>query len=117
AGIEGEWVVVEKLEKVRTRKEILDRILEMDAGLVALDFNFSYPAEFLEMLSATEGIADWRSMIRTVREDLKKNVDDGARLWVERMARYREAYLDPETPHVRPRQTRRPEDRGWNFQP
>ncbi len=116
ATIEGDWVVVQKLEKVRTRKEILDRILEMDAGLVTLDFNFSYPAAFLEMLSATEGLADWRSMIRTVREDLKRNVDDGARLWVERLGRYRESYLDPETPKSFERPSRRPNDRGWNFQ-
>jgi hypothetical protein len=116
ATIEGDWVIVQKLEKVRTRKEILDRILEMDAGLVTLDFNFSYPAAFLEMLTATEGIADWRSMIRTVREDLKKNVDDGARLWVERLGRYRESYLDPETPKSFERPSRRPNDRGWNFQ-
>ena len=116
ASIQGEWVIVEKLEKVRTRKEILDRILEMDAGLVALDFNFSYPAEFLEMLFATEGISDWRNMLHTIREDLKKNVDDGVRLWVERLGRYRESYLDASTPRVPERPTRRPNDRGWSFQ-
>ncbi len=113
AVIEGEWVVVETLEKVRTRKEVLERILALDSALVALDFNFSYPAQFLEMLSATEGIADWRSMVRTVREDLKKNVDDGVRLWVERLGRYRESFLDPETPRTPVRLTRAPGDRGW----
>jgi hypothetical protein len=113
AAIEGEWVVIEKLEKVRTRKEILERILELDSALVALDFNFSYPAAFLEMLSATDGIPDWRSMVRTIREDLKKNVDDGVRLWVERLGRYRESYLDPETPRTPVRLTRGPGDRGW----
>jgi len=115
AAIDGEWVLIEKLEKVRTRKEIFERILELDSALVALDFNFSYPAEFLEMLSATESITDWRSMIHTVREDLKKNVDDGARLWVERLGRYRESYLDTSTPRVPERPMRRPNDRGWNF--
>ena len=85
----------------------------MDSGLVALDFNFSYPATFLEMLSATENIPDWHSMIRTIREDLKKNVDDGVRLWVERLGRYRESYLDPETPRTPVKLTRRPDDRGW----
>ena len=113
AVIEGEWVVIEKLEKVRTRKEILERILEMESGLVALDFNFSYPAAFLEMLSATEGITDWRTMVKTIREDLKKNVDDGARLWVERLGRYRESYLDSETPRTPAKPSRRPNDRGW----
>ncbi len=113
AVIEGEWVVVEKLEKVRTRKEILERILELDSALVALDFNFSYPAEFLTMLAATERITDWQSMVKTIREDLKKNVDDGARLWVERLGRYRESYLDPETPRTPARPSRRPNDRGW----
>ena len=113
AAIEGEWVVVEKLEKVRTRKEILERILELDSALVALDFNFSYPAAFLEMLSATENIPNWQSMVKTIREDLKKNVDDGVRLWVERLGRYRESYLDPETPRTPQRPSQRPNDRGW----
>jgi hypothetical protein len=113
AVIDGEWVIIEKLEKVRSRKEILERILEMESGLVALDFNFSYPVAFLEMLSATEYITDWRSMIRTIREDLKKNVDDGSRLWVERLGRYRESYLDSETPRTPAKPSRRPNDRGW----
>ncbi len=113
AVIDGEWVVIQKLEKIRTRKEVLDRILELDSALVALDFNFSYPADFLEMLSATERIPDWHSMVHRVREDLKKNVDDGARLWVERLGRYRESHLDPETPRAPIRPSRRPGDRGW----
>jgi hypothetical protein len=113
AVIDGEWVIIEKLEKVRTRKEVLERILEMESGLVALDFNFSYPAAFLEMLSASEHIADWQSMVKTIREDLKKNVDDGARLWVERLGRYRESYLDSETPRTPAKPSRRPNDRGW----
>jgi hypothetical protein len=116
ATIEGEWVVVQELGRVRTRKEILERILALDSALVALDFNFSFPAPFLESLSA-EGITDWRGMVRTIREDLKKNVDDGARRWVERMARYREAYLDPDMPSIRPRSARRTENREWNIQP
>jgi hypothetical protein len=113
AVIDGEWIMVQNLEKIRTRKEVLERILEMESGLVALDFNFSYPATFLEMLSTTEGITDWRSMVRTIREDLKKNMDDGARLWVERLGRYRESYLDAHTPRTPARPSRRPNDRGW----
>ncbi len=43
AVIEGEWVVIETLEKVRTRKEVLERILALDSALVALDFNLVTP--------------------------------------------------------------------------
>jgi len=92
---EGDWIMIRSLEHVRTRKEILDRLTELDSGLVALNFSFSYPQEFYEFLKGSEGIGDWRTMLQRVREDLKKNVDDGVRKWIERIGKYRESKLDP----------------------
>jgi hypothetical protein len=97
AKLEGDWIVISEFEQVRSRKEILTKLQELPNGLVAFDFPFSYPTEFLEMLKA-EGISDWRSLIKTARDDLKKNTDDGSRLWIERMGRYRESRLDAPPP-------------------
>ncbi len=114
AFLDGNWIVVDTLDRVRTRKEISERILALEDGLVTLDFNFSYPTAFFDLLREAEHIGDWRAMLRTIRADLKKNVDDGLRLWAERMGRYRESQLDPDAPPSRPQHTRRYEDRGWN---
>ncbi len=97
---EGDWIVIREFEAIRTRKDILERLQELPAGLVAVDFNLSYPQEFLELLKG-EGIEDWRGLAKKVREDLKKNSDDGIRLWIERMGRYRESNLDPTPPPPR----------------
>ena len=116
AKIDGEWIVVETFERVRTRKEILERILALDHALVALDFNFSYPASFFEFLSTSEGIVDWRGLIKRAREELKKNTEDGLRLWVERLGKYRESNLDAARPRGKLQSTKRFDDWGWNFQ-
>jgi hypothetical protein len=113
AHLDGNWIVVDALDRIRTRKEILDRILDLQAALVTLDFNFSYPTEFFDLLRETEGIGDWRAMLRTIRADVKKNVDDGLRLWAERMGRYRESRLDPEVPRTKLQRTHRYDDWGW----
>jgi hypothetical protein len=97
---QGEWVVVESLEPVRTRREVLERLTELPSGLAALEFNFSYPQPFLEHLSKDLGDDRWRALLRKVREDLKKNTEDGIRLWIDRIGEYREANLDPEAPPV-----------------
>jgi len=108
---EGDWIVIREFEQVRSRKEILDRLQELPSGLVAVDFNLSYPQNFIESVKSETGIADWRGLAKKVREDLKKNADDGVRLWVERMGRYREANLDPEPPRF----ARREPDRRDRF--
>jgi hypothetical protein len=97
----GAWVEVTALDQVRTRKEILERLTELDAGLVGLDFGFSYPAPFMEFLQQNAGVADWRGLLTKAREELKKNVDDGVRIWIERMGTYREAHLDPNPMPIR----------------
>ena len=113
---EGDWMVIREFEAIRTRKEILERLQELPSGLVAVDFNLSYPQEFLELLKG-EGIEDWRGLAKKVREDLKKNTDDGIRLWIERMGRYRESNLDPAPPPPRfeRRDDRRDGDRRDRF--
>jgi hypothetical protein len=93
---QGDWIVVNALEQVRTRREVLERIQELQNGLVALEFNFSFPQPFLEHVRQEIGATDWRGVIKRVREDLKRNAEDGIRLWVERMGKYREANLEPE---------------------
>jgi hypothetical protein len=97
---EGEWVVIESLEQVRTRREVLERLIEMPSGLAALEFSFSYPQPFLEHISSELGDDRWRALLRKVREDLKKNTEDGIRLWIDRIGAYREANLDPDAPPV-----------------
>ncbi|HZK77103.1 MAG TPA: hypothetical protein VFD13_09360 [Candidatus Kapabacteria bacterium] len=114
ATVDGKWIVIDMLERIPTRKEVLERILALQAALVTVDFNFSYPTAFFDLLQHAEGIGDWRSMIRTIRSDLKKNVDDGLRLWAERMGRYRESQLDPDVPRGKLQHSRRYDDWGWN---
>lgn len=113
AHLEGKWVVIDDLDRVGSRKAILDRLLGLKSALVALDFNFSYPVTVLDFLRESEGISDWRAMIATMREDLKKNVDDGLRRWVERLGRYRESKLDASVPRGKLRHSPRFDDWGW----
>ncbi|HWF44584.1 MAG TPA: hypothetical protein VG537_08075 [Candidatus Kapabacteria bacterium] len=110
---DGQWMIVEEVVPVRTRREILDRLMELPNGLVALEFPFSYPQDFLGFLQSKFGIEDWRALIKRVREDLKKNVDDGVRIWIERMGEYRESQLDPNPPPVFSRDERRGPDRRF----
>ncbi len=116
---DGEWIVVTEFDKVRTRKEILDRLIALDPKqgpyLIAFDFNFSFPAPFFDLLKETDKISDWRGLIAHVREDLKKNVEDGVRVWVEKLGRYRESKLDESSPTEKRRRTQRFDDWGWNF--
>ncbi len=113
AHLEGNWVVVDDVDRVGSRKAILERLLKLKSALVTMDFNFSYPITVLDFIREREGIADWRAMIRTMREDLKKNADDGLRRWVELLGRYRESFLDPEVARGKLRHSPRFDDWGW----
>jgi len=120
---DGAWIVVNEFERIRTRKEVLDRIVELDVSpekpcLIAFDFNFSYPTQFFDLLKEKDNIGDWRGMISQVREDMKKNTDDGLRMWVERLGRYRESKLEPpRAPDERGRdRSKKFGDWGWNFE-
>lgn len=92
----GSWLTVVNLEQVRTRREVLEYLKELDGGLIGLDFPFSLPQPFIDFVKPEVKADDWRALIKRVREDLKKNLDDGVRLWIERIGRYRESQLVPE---------------------
>lgn len=94
AEYDGAWTNVILLERVKTRREILERIVELESGLVTFDFPFSFPKPFVDFLK-TEGIDDsWSKRAERIREDLKKNTDDGIRKWIEYMGKYRESNLE-----------------------
>lgn len=95
AETEGAWTSITTLERIRTRREIIEKILETDQALIGLDFAFSFPKPFIEFLRNEKVMTDWRSLAKKIREDLKKNTDDGVRIWIERMGKYRESNLEP----------------------
>src|SRR5581483_1096669 len=74
------------------------------------------PTDFYDFLAASEGVSDWQSLLRAARNDLKKNMEDGLRLWVERLGRYRESRLDSSMPRGKLQRSKRYDDWGWNFQ-
>jgi len=94
AEYDGTWTKVILLDKVRTRREILDRLLELESAVVGFDFPFSFPKPFIDLLISDKIVTDWRSLATRVRDDLKKNTDDGIRLWIERIGKYRESKLE-----------------------
>lgn len=102
----GSWLTVVNLEQVRTRREVLEYLKDLDGGLIGLDFPFSLPEPFFEFVKPEIKANDWRGLIKRVREDLKKNLDDGVRLWIERIGRYRESQLAPEDEEFNPRFSR-----------
>ncbi|MEP7233742.1 MAG: hypothetical protein ABI778_00470 [Ignavibacteriota bacterium] len=96
AEVEGAWTTITSIDRLRTRREIVERITQLEQATIGFDFGFSYPKAFLDFL-ATEGIdSTWQAIAKKVREELKKNTDDGVRLWIDRMGRYREAHLESE---------------------
>jgi len=55
---------------------VLERLVEVEDGIVALDFPFSYPQPFMAHL-VEKGVAkDWRSMLHGTREFLKKKLPE-----------------------------------------
>jgi hypothetical protein len=113
ADYDGAWTNITTVDRIRTRREVIERIAELDNALIGCDFAFSFPKPFIEFLR-TQGLAkDWRSLAKSIREDLKKNTDDGVRIWIERMGQYRESNLEPvEEINRRPNY---PGDRRSNF--
>ncbi|MEI8134255.1 MAG: hypothetical protein WCH46_04130 [bacterium] len=96
AEYDGAWTSITTLEKLRTRREIVEKVSPLEDAIIGFDFAFSFPKPFNDFVKA-EGIAsDWRALAKRVREDLKKNTDDGVRVWIELMGKYRESNLEPE---------------------
>lgn len=96
AEYDGAWTNVIRLDRVKTRREILERIGELETAIIGIDAPLGFPKPFIDLI-AKEGIAgDWKQVAHKVREDLKKNTEDGIKLWVEKMGRYRESDLETE---------------------
>jgi hypothetical protein len=106
AEYDGSWTNVILLDRLKTRREIIERILELESGLIGLDFPMSFPVPFMNFL-AKEGLTGpWKNFAERIREELKKNTEDGIKLWTERMGRYRES--DLESPEEAASRIRRP---------
>lgn len=96
AEYDGAWTNVIRLDRVKTRREILERIGELDTAIIGIDAPLGFPKPFIDLI-AKEGITgDWKQVAHKIREDLKKNTEDGIKLWVEKMGRYRESDLETE---------------------
>jgi hypothetical protein len=96
AQYDGAWTNVVRLERIKTRREILERIAELESAIIGIDAPYGFPKPFGDLI-AQEGITgDWKQVAHKVREDLKKNTEDGIKLWVEKMGRYRELNLESE---------------------
>ena len=86
---EGDWTTIKTCDRFRSRKEIVERISELTAATIGVDFALSFPKGFFESL-ASEKITSHRELSKRIREDLKKNTEDGVRKWIELIGRYRE---------------------------
>src|SRR5438874_1966863 len=95
AEYDGAWTNISTLERLRSRKDVIERVSALEQALIGFDFAFSFPKPFIEFLRAQNIAKDWRSLAKTIREELKKNTDDGVRAWIERMGNYRESNLEP----------------------
>lgn len=106
AEYDGAWTNVILLDRVKTRREILERIGELETAIIGIDAPLGFPKPFMDLI-AKEGISgDWKKVAHHVREELKKNTEDGIKHWVERMGKYRESEL--ETPEEASLRDRRP---------
>src|SRR5690242_9063535 len=73
AEYDGTWTNITTIERLRTRKEVVERVGALENAIIGFDFAFSFPKPFVDFL-ATEGITGgWTSIAKKIREDLKKN--------------------------------------------
>jgi hypothetical protein len=106
AEYDGSWTNVILLDRLKTRREIIERILELDSALIGLDFPMSFPVPFMNFLAKEGTTSPWKNFADRIREELKKNTEDGIKLWTERMGHYRES--DLESPEEAASHFRRP---------
>jgi hypothetical protein len=95
AEYDGAWTSLHSLERLRTRREVVEKISALDHAIVGFDCAFSFPKPFIDFIRAQGLGSDWRSLAKKIREDVKKNTEDGVRLWIELMGKYRESSLEP----------------------
>lgn len=96
AHYDGAWTNVVQLDKVKTRRELLERISELENAIIGIDAPYGFPQPFNELLTKEGITGGWKNIAHRIREDLKKNTEDGIKLWIEKMGRYRESNLETE---------------------
>jgi hypothetical protein len=92
---DGVWTNITSIDRLRSRREVVERVAELDQAMIGLDFAFSFPKPFIDFLAAEKIGAGWQALAKKIRGDLKKNTDDGVRIWIELMGKYRESNLEP----------------------
>ena len=119
AEYDGVWTNITTIDRLRSRREVVERICDLENAIVGFDFAFSFPKPFIDFLHGEEIGSGWLTLAKKIREDLKKNTDDGVRLWIERMGKYRESHLESAEDADRfPRRNPPPgRDGKRNFQP
>jgi hypothetical protein len=103
AEYDGAWTNINSIERIRTRREVIEKAVELEHAIIGFDFAFSFPKPFIDFIRSQGIGSDWRSLAKKIREDLKKNTDDGVRVWIELMGKYRESSLEPIEDAMRPR--------------
>ncbi len=93
---DGSWTEIGRLETVKYRRDLLEELASYGSALIAIDAPLGFPKPFIDHLGDEAGGGSWRSLAKIIREDLKKNTEDGIKRWAERMGRYRESDLETE---------------------
>src|SRR5579872_6618932 len=112
AEYDGAWTSINSIERLRTRREVIEKTSELEHAIIGFDFAFSFPKPFIEFIRAQGIGSDWRALAKKIRDDLKKNTDDGVRIWIELMGKYRESSLEPLEDAMRPRYGAPPDRNG-----
>ncbi|HET9135924.1 MAG TPA: hypothetical protein VFO76_04750 [Candidatus Kapabacteria bacterium] len=92
---EGDWTNITTCDRLRSRREIVERIGELNSAIVAVDFPLSFPKGFIEYLGEKKIATTHAELSKRIRADLKKNTDDGVRAWIEYIGSYRESNTEP----------------------
>jgi hypothetical protein len=95
AEYDGGWTNIHSVERLRTRREVIEKVNELEHAIIGFDFAFSFPKPFIEFVKTLGIGSDWRTLAKKIRDDLKKNTEDGVRIWIELMGKYRESHLEP----------------------
>src|SRR5262245_12383192 len=77
AEYDGSWTNVTLLDRLKTRREIVERVLELESALIGIDFPMSFPHTFMEFLKKDGLTGAWKEFADRIREELKKNTEDG----------------------------------------
>jgi hypothetical protein len=95
ASTEGDWTLITSCNRLRSRREIVERIGELNSSIIAVDFPLSFPMGFIQYLAEKKIATTHAELSKKLRADLKKNTDDGVRAWIEYIGNYRESNTEP----------------------